>query len=207
MGLRETRREEQRERIRTAAIGLFELRGYDGATVDAIARAAEVSLPTLFRYFPSKADLLMDRDEALVDRFEQCLREAAPGASLLDVLRTAVLTGGVAVGDSPLGRVRARLAAHPELRRRQLDLDDRAIRRVAAAIARGLALEPTDPRPRVVAAALHALVRSTLETWAAAPAGRSLTEAIDAAIDALPDALGLLSGGMPRTLRPRPPPT
>lgn len=192
MGLRESKKEDQRERIRSAALDLFEERGFDGATVDAIAQAAGVSLPTLFRYFPSKADLLMGGDEELVDRFERIIGEPVAGETLLETLRRAVVTGGVTVGSSRLGRVRAALADHPELRRRQLDADDRAVRRVAVAIGRRLGLESGDPRPRVVAAALHALVRATAEVWREDPGGRTLTDAVNMAIDGLPEALSLL---------------
>lgn len=49
-----------RQRIIDAAQALFAARGYDGATTASIAAAAGVSEKTLFKYFPSKKELLVD---------------------------------------------------------------------------------------------------------------------------------------------------
>ena len=60
MGVAERRareREARRESILDAAVAVFEQRGFDGATVEAIAAAAEINIATLYYYFPSK-DLL-----------------------------------------------------------------------------------------------------------------------------------------------------
>nr|WP_202892150.1 TetR/AcrR family transcriptional regulator [Kribbella shirazensis] len=44
-----------------AAIALFLEHGFDAVPVAGIAAAADVSKPTLFKYFPSKEDLVMHR--------------------------------------------------------------------------------------------------------------------------------------------------
>jgi TetR/AcrR family transcriptional regulator len=49
---------EKEKSILEAAIGLISERGIDGATTAEIARRANVTEKTLFRYFPSKADLV-----------------------------------------------------------------------------------------------------------------------------------------------------
>jgi AcrR family transcriptional regulator len=54
---------ERRERILGAATELFAARGYAGAPIDAIARAAGVSPPVLYDHFPSKLALY----EAVID--------------------------------------------------------------------------------------------------------------------------------------------
>jgi len=54
------REEAKRDQIRAAARGLFLERGFGGASTDAIAKEAGVSKMTLYRYFPSKEDLLAD---------------------------------------------------------------------------------------------------------------------------------------------------
>lgn len=54
------REEAKREQIRTAAQRLFLEHGFGGATTDAIAEGAGVSKETLYRYFPSKEELLAD---------------------------------------------------------------------------------------------------------------------------------------------------
>jgi len=47
-----------RERLVTSARTLFARHGFEGTTIEAIARMADVSKPTVFNYFPSKATLL-----------------------------------------------------------------------------------------------------------------------------------------------------
>jgi AcrR family transcriptional regulator len=60
-GLRERKRRRTHDTISAVAIALFLERGYDEVSVADIAEAAEVSKPTLFRYFPSKEDLVLHR--------------------------------------------------------------------------------------------------------------------------------------------------
>ncbi len=50
--------EVDRQKVSLLALSLFEKRGFDDVTMDEIATAAEISRRTLFRAFPSKADLV-----------------------------------------------------------------------------------------------------------------------------------------------------
>jgi len=56
---RRLRAEERREMIARAALKLFAERGYERTTTKEIARAAGISEGTIFRYFPTKHDLLL----------------------------------------------------------------------------------------------------------------------------------------------------
>lgn len=60
-GLRARKRERTRDVIADTAISLFLERGFDRVSVNDVAAAAEVSKPTLFRYFPTKEDLVLHR--------------------------------------------------------------------------------------------------------------------------------------------------
>lgn len=54
------RKENRVERIRAAALKLFEEYGYQTTTMEQIAERADFSVRTLYNYFESKADILVD---------------------------------------------------------------------------------------------------------------------------------------------------
>ncbi|MFD5629660.1 TetR family transcriptional regulator [Streptomyces sp. NPDC127072] len=60
-GLRERKRQRMYEAVSDIAIGLFLEKGFDSVSVAEVAAAAEISKPTLFRYFPAKEDLVLYR--------------------------------------------------------------------------------------------------------------------------------------------------
>ncbi|MEV5518481.1 TetR family transcriptional regulator [Streptomyces flaveolus] len=60
-GLRARKKERTRDAIGEAAVSLFLERGFDRVSVNDIAAAAQISKPTLFRYFPTKEDLVLYR--------------------------------------------------------------------------------------------------------------------------------------------------
>ena len=74
-GLRDRQKARRREAIMAAAARLFEERGFERAAMDEIAAAAELSVATVYNYFPSKGDICLaiyraDRDlvQAATDR-------------------------------------------------------------------------------------------------------------------------------------------
>ncbi|GAB3799692.1 TetR/AcrR family transcriptional regulator [Micromonospora zhanjiangensis] len=61
VGLRARKKVRTRDAIADAAISLFLAHGFDQVSVADIAATAEVSKPTLFRYFTTKEDLILHR--------------------------------------------------------------------------------------------------------------------------------------------------
>ncbi|MET7441047.1 TetR/AcrR family transcriptional regulator [Streptomyces sp. NPDC004082] len=61
IGLRERKRQRMYQDVSDTAIALFLEKGFDEVSVAEVAAAAEISKPTLFRYFPTKEDLVLHR--------------------------------------------------------------------------------------------------------------------------------------------------
>ncbi|MFJ9829078.1 TetR family transcriptional regulator [Streptomyces sp. NPDC101160] len=93
-GLRELKKERTRRTLSDTAVELFLERGFDAVSVAEIAAAAEVSKPTLFRYFPAKEDLALYRFADHEDEPARVVAAArAAGVPPLDALRDHVLAG------------------------------------------------------------------------------------------------------------------
>ncbi|MFE3636441.1 TetR/AcrR family transcriptional regulator [Streptomyces cellostaticus] len=80
-GLRERKKRQTRQYISDVATGLFVERGFDAVTVAEIAEAADVSVNTVYNYFPAKEDLFFDRSAGMVDRLARWVRGRPAGES------------------------------------------------------------------------------------------------------------------------------
>ncbi|MEU6713535.1 TetR family transcriptional regulator [Nonomuraea sp. NPDC046802] len=92
-GLRELQRQRVHEAISTAAIALFLERGFDEVPVTEIAAAAGVSKPTLFKYFPTKEDLVLHRISDHQGEAARVVRGRPAGQAPLEALRRHFLDG------------------------------------------------------------------------------------------------------------------
>lgn len=68
-------REARRSRILAAATTLFASRGFSEVQMDDVARLAGMGKPTLYRYFPSKAELFLAAFDGLLDGIDTRLQE------------------------------------------------------------------------------------------------------------------------------------
>jgi len=59
-GLREKKKSARKDRIFSAAVALFNKKGFSNTSMQDIAAQAELAVGTLYNYFPSKNDLLLD---------------------------------------------------------------------------------------------------------------------------------------------------
>ena len=86
---RTRRRLETMRRAQTEAIALFRARGYDGVTVDEVARAAGVGVASLFRNFGTKENLVL-WDEYDPMLFATMARQLESGASPVRAIEAAI---------------------------------------------------------------------------------------------------------------------
>jgi AcrR family transcriptional regulator len=138
-GLRELKKARTRQLIADVAARLFAERGYEQVTVSDIAREAEVSEQTVYNYFPTKEQLVTDRDQQVQDQLVSLIRGRAPGIS-----------AAAAIRDFVLGSVDAIPSISPELWRGEL-----GYLAVISLTVRRLSLEMTDRQADAIAAAIH----------------------------------------------------
>ncbi|MFC9819695.1 TetR/AcrR family transcriptional regulator [Streptomyces erythrochromogenes] len=209
-GLRESKKLRTRRQLAATALELFLERGFDAVSVADVAAAAEVSKPTLFRYFPTKEDLLLDRFADHQDEVARIVRDRPAGRSPVGAVHAQFLTA-LAERDPITG-----LCDHPEvlafqrllystasLESRLSHYSDREVELLAAA----LEAESVPPLAARLAAVHVVAVRHELgrENWRRLDAGQSADEAHAAAVADADLAFGMLADGLDRALPAAPP--
>jgi AcrR family transcriptional regulator len=90
MGLRDRKRQRTRQALISAAMRLFEEKGYEQTTVAEIAAAAEVSTKTFFNHFASKDEVLFPHLSARIDDAVAVIERHKPAEKISDVLMHAM---------------------------------------------------------------------------------------------------------------------
>ncbi|MEU7884878.1 helix-turn-helix domain-containing protein [Microbispora bryophytorum] len=170
-GLRERKKRETRQRIADVAMGLFLQRGFDNVTVAEVARAADVSVNTVFNYFRTKEDLFLDRGEESEDMLARAVRERRAGETAVEAVRRDFFEA-LDAGDWRYGmsegldlftqRVRESLALQSRVRMLDVNREDR----LARTLAEETDADPDDLTPRLVAAQICAAVRTLTRHFA-----------------------------------------
>ncbi|WP_424528155.1 TetR/AcrR family transcriptional regulator [Sphaerisporangium viridialbum] len=197
-GLRERKKRQTRQRISDVAIGLFVERGFEHVTIAEVAAAAEVSVNTLYNYFPAKEDLVLPPDQASPQRLADLVRRRPSGEPAV----RAVLTGlreEVRRRDRKMGltegfaRVFEMMLAAPTLTARLGDLAQQMTDALAAALAEETGAAPDDPLPRMVAwqlGCLHSLVYAEIgKRTAAGETPDAIARAVLGLLDAFEELL------------------
>ncbi|OEJ34661.1 TetR/AcrR family transcriptional regulator [Streptomyces subrutilus] len=208
-GLRENKKLRTRRRLAATALELFLERGFDAVSVADVAAAAEVSKPTLFRYFPSKEDLVLDRFADHQDEAARIVRERPAGQGPVGALREHYLAA-LDRRDPITG-----LCDHPEVLAFErlvfstAGLEARLARYTAREVELLTAALEAESTPPLTArlAALHLVTaRQELgrENWRRIEAGLSADEAHPAAAADADSAFGMLAGGLDQVLPIRP---
>ncbi|MBH1935528.1 TetR family transcriptional regulator [Streptomyces sp. AV19] len=166
LGLRERKKIQTRQAIRAAAYRLFEEQGYDATPVDRIAEAADVSPSTVFRYFPTKEDIV------LTDEYDPVMEAAlrarpADEPALTAVRRTLVENlSGVLGTNSPEMRMRTRLIRDvPALRARSGEGMAGSVDMIRTVLAERSGRSADDFEVRMVTTAVLATMQEALMAW------------------------------------------
>jgi AcrR family transcriptional regulator len=154
-GLRERKKARTRAEIQRHALRLFQKQGYAATTVDQVAEAAEVAQSTVFRYFPTKEDLVLadDFDNVIVAKF----RTQPAELSTIEAFRRSVREVFAALPPeaAELAKVRHDLIRDaPELRAAALADLIGTIRLIAEEVALRLGRDPDEFAIRNLAGAL-----------------------------------------------------
>lgn len=89
-GRRERKKLETRQRLADVAARLFAEHGYDAVSMSDVATAAGVADQTVYNYFPTKPDLVLDRAADMLERSRRCVAERDPALTPAEALRSQV---------------------------------------------------------------------------------------------------------------------
>lgn len=173
MGLRDEKKRATRAAIADTALGLFLADGFDRVTVAGVARAAQVSVNTVFNYFPTKEDLFFDRQDEITTRLSGAVRRRRPEETVAAAVHRAFVekleadspTLGLHPGMAGFWRV---VDESPALQARARLLHELTERSLADALIGDSATDPD--RARMAAAllstvdrALHSEIRNRVQ--------------------------------------------
>ncbi|MEU6663517.1 TetR family transcriptional regulator [Streptomyces sp. NPDC046821] len=184
MGLRERKKLKTRVAIREATYRLIAEQGYEATTVEQIAEAAEVSPSTVFRYFPTKEDIVItDEYDPLL---EAELRARPAEESIVDSLRH-VIGEALRLGtedDPEVSRLRTTLQAEvPAVRSRMMESMSVTGQLLCRVIAERTGRDASDLEVRVYAMSLVGALMETTLYWAEHGHRDELSDLLDRTFD------------------------
>jgi AcrR family transcriptional regulator len=198
-GLRAWKKERTRQTISDVATGLFMRDGFEAVTLAQIAAAAEVSVKTVFNYFPSKEDLFFDRADDVIGALADAVVERPAGVTVVGTLHAVLAdrrvpfdAGGWRSLRDPEGYERFRRfleteEASPALRTRRLAIGELWIARLAQLFSHQLGLPPGDPRAAALASMVVAAMGLRARTMTAAMLERLSARTVERRVRAVVD--------------------
>ncbi|MFI5678838.1 TetR/AcrR family transcriptional regulator [Streptomyces cellulosae] len=184
LGLRERKKIKTRTAIRDATYALIEEQGYDTTTIEQIAERAEVSPSTVFRYFPTKEDIVLtdEHDPLLLEELRSRPADEPWTASLRYVLRKAIDLG--ATEKPEVIRMRSRLMAEvPAVRSRMMESMSVTGELLAGAVAERTGREQNSLEVRVYTMSLIGGLAEVSRYWAENDFRDDLRTLLDRALD------------------------
>jgi AcrR family transcriptional regulator len=170
VGLRERKKARTRAEIQGHALRLFRQQGYEATTVHQIIEEAEVSESTFFRYFPTKAKVVLfdGMDALIVDAFRKQPHEFSELHALRVALRTVF--GGLSVQEASDQQERVVLIfSVRELRATLLDQLVTTMELLSQVLAERTGRRPDDIALRTVAGAVMGVAMAVMVALADDP--------------------------------------
>jgi len=156
-GLRERKKALTRQLIVDAAARLFAERGYENVAVGDVAREADVAEQTVYNYFPTKEQLVTDREREIQEELSRLIRSRPRGSTPAAAIREFALGVVAGIRDIPpelwRGEIGYLAAISPTVHRLVLEAIDRQARALAAAISDTTAVTPEIARLQGIALA------------------------------------------------------
>lgn len=190
-GLRERKKRETRQALRTAALDAVLERGLRVVTVEEIAAAANVSVRTFFNYFSSKEEAVVGFDPEQPARLREAVIARPAGEEPVSALRVVLLEQAVQISADRDGwgdRFRA-IKENPELFTAHLTAWSSMEQALAEAVAARTGLDAgEDLYPILVASTIATANRVAIRRWKSG-ASTDLLALVAEAIDLLASGL------------------
>jgi len=153
--------------IERAAFRLFSEHGFEGITLEAIAREVGVGRRTLFRYFESKNDIPWGQFDSTLDHFREILAATPTDLPVADALHLGVCRfNEFDIDADPPHIERMRLVLETPALQAHSVLRYAAWRRVVAEfVAERTALAPDDALPALIAQASLSMSLAAYDAW------------------------------------------
>lgn len=165
--MRELKKRRTRRLIADAAMRLFLRDGFENVGVRQIAAAAEVSLKTVYNYFPSKADLVFDESDEILTELLRAIRERPSGQSALAAVARFLEEFQKCVParrpPGPSVAFRRLIEESPTLRAHRRAMFARMEAALAVLLAEQTGAAPSAVEPFIAAAAIVAVFRARFE--------------------------------------------
>jgi AcrR family transcriptional regulator len=160
--LRERKKRETRRLLAEVATRLFAERGFEIVTVSDIASEVNVSEKTVFNYFETKEDLVLEGRMEVEADLLRAVRERRAGEPIIEAVRRHTLAVAARMNALPAERrnaFRKILANTPSVHARMRELSQRSENELARLLAEETAKSESDPVASTVASVLCVLTR------------------------------------------------
>jgi AcrR family transcriptional regulator len=179
-GRRSRKKVQTRRMIEDSALTLFAEQGFETTTVEQISDLADVSAATFFRYFRSKADVVLSQQDGQLPRLQQAILDRPATESDIDTVRAAFHEIWVPPID-PQRTMRAAKAVATSALLRGLygDVNRIAFHAVAETLAKRRGKADVDDLSKAGARLSLAIFGGAIDEWVAGGCKENLSDVVD----------------------------